>query len=220
MMCTFPFTDMDPFESQDEKTVVVNSGEAAVLEFPPLKSYPPPSVLWQARDNSLLYGSKFATTSDFKQVILDVNGADQKSYRARATNTQLGQEENSGYINVVVTNQNDYGRSQLAPTIIVPPKDAQIIKGQNEHELQCIANARPLHELETVWMKDGVPVDTAGIKTSFNDLYNRTLSLLKIDVQHAGEYTCHAKLRGSNFPVQSASATIAVIGKQAQHEYF
>lgn len=143
---------MTPFEkTQEEKTVIVRSGDAAVLELPLIQSNPPPSVIWQTRDNTLLYGSKFALTSDFKQVILDANAADQKAYMARATNTQLGHEEVSSYINLIVTNQGDHnphsssGGDQIPPTIVVPPQDAQVVKGQSEFELQCIANARPLH---------------------------------------------------------------------------
>jgi protein sidekick len=206
------FADMTPFESQEEKNVIVSSGEAAVLELPPISSHPPPSILWQARDNSLLYGSKFASTTDFRQVILDVNSADQKSYRARATNTQLGQEETSGFINLIVTNQGDPTPEQIPSSIIIPPMDAQIVKGQSEYELQCIANARPLHELETIWFKDGVLLESAGILTSFNDLWNRTLSLLKVEASHGGEYSCQARLRNSIYPVQSASARVSILG--------
>jgi len=212
-LITFYFLDMSPFEETEEKTVIVRAGEAAVLELPPIKSFPPPSVSWQARDNSLLYGTKFATTGDFRQVILDVNSADQKAYRARATNTQLGQDELSGYIQVVVTSPSGYIPDQIPPSIIVPPKDAQVIKGQSEYELQCIANARPLHELETIWLKDGVPIESAGIQISFNDLYNRTLSLIKVSNSHSGEYSCQARLRNSQFPNQSATAKISIIGK-------
>lgn len=209
------YVDMTPFKTKDEKTVLARAGEAVILELPPIESHPLPSVAWQTRDNTLLYGSKFAITKDFHQVVLDVSSSDQKAYRARATNTQLGQEETSGYIQLVVTNSYDNYNTpdQIQPSIVVPPSDAHIIKGTHEHELYCIVNARPLHELEIIWLKDGNPIEMTGISTSFNDLWNRTLSLLRVEPAYSGEYTCQARLKNSLFPVQSASAKISVLGK-------
>lgn len=60
--------------------------------------------------------------------------------RARATNTQLGKEEMSGFIRLLVTGD-DY--KEVAPEIIIKPHDLSIVKGQAiPEELQCIANAR------------------------------------------------------------------------------
>ena len=54
-------------------------------------------------------------------------------YRARATNTQLGQEESSAFTYLEV-----YGEDGLdvPPEIIVAPKDTQIVKGTQVTELQ------------------------------------------------------------------------------------
>ena len=62
--------------------------------------------------------------------------------RARATNTQLGQEESSAFTYLEV-----YGEDGLdvPPEIIVAPKDTQIVKGTQVTELQvqlliCLAS--------------------------------------------------------------------------------
>lgn len=59
---------------------------------------------------------------------------------ARITNTQLGIEEVSGGISLVVEGE-DAGE-EVVPAIIVPPSNTTIIKGSSIAQLQCIANAR------------------------------------------------------------------------------
>lgn len=64
-----------------ETDLRVESGHAAIFEFPALSSVPAPAVTWQADDNKLLYGTKYAVTSDNRLVILSVDSADEKKYR-------------------------------------------------------------------------------------------------------------------------------------------
>lgn len=135
------------------------------------------------------------------------------TFRARATNTQLGQEETSPYTYLEVLGGDD--DADVPPEIIVPPKDLQVTKGTGVTELQCIANAKPLYELETTWIKDGVPIDQAGVAFSFNDLWNRTLSLLQADFNHAGVYTCQVRMRTGG-PRLKREALVEIIGKFPQ----
>lgn len=184
------------------------AGHAAVFTFPSITSEPSPSVSWQSEDNSLLYGTKYAVTRDNSLVILDVDKGDEKRYRARATNTQLGQEENSDFIMLEVDTSLEM---DVAPEIIVPPANITVARQKSVAELQCIANARPLHLLSLVWLKDGTPIEQSGIPYSFNDLWNRTLSLYSIDFVHDGVYTCQVRMRTGG-PTLSAAAQVTVIG--------
>lgn len=61
-------------------------------------------------------------------------------YRARATNTQLGKEELSGFTRLVVTGDD---HREIPPEIVIKPENVNVIKGGAlPHELQCISNAR------------------------------------------------------------------------------
>lgn len=100
----------------------------------------------------------------------------------------------------------------IAPEIIIPPEPASLIKDTSVSELQCIANARPLDQLELVWLKDGLPIEQAGVPFSFNDLWNRTLSLLQVDFSHAGVYACQVRMRTGG-PRIKREAEIKILGK-------
>jgi hypothetical protein len=71
---------------------------------------------------------------------------------------------------------------------------------------------RPLHELETLWLKDGIPVENTGINYNLNDPWNRTLSLVSANLTHTGRYTCQARLRSGGFNQVEASAHVTVLG--------
>jgi protein sidekick len=72
---------------------------------------------------------------------------------------------------------------------------------------------RSLHELRTLWMKDGIPIENSRISYSFNDSWNRTLALISANITYTGIYSCHVDLRSGGYPTVNASAKIVVYGK-------
>lgn len=72
---------MSSFNDESEVSLVVQSGEAAVLSVAALESQPKPAVTWQADDGSPLYGHKYANGPDGQLVILSASQSDQKLYR-------------------------------------------------------------------------------------------------------------------------------------------
>nr|XP_034188408.1 protein sidekick isoform X4 [Osmia lignaria] len=208
---TFAVAYMGVFEDLTERIVSVKSGSAAVLTLPPIESHPAPDVTWFTSDGSLLYGIKYASVHH-TLLILNASESDQGLYRARAINTQLGKEENSPFFKLQVTGD---ANAEVAPTIIVKPQDTQIIKDQDVTYIYCIANARSLHELRTLWTKDGIPIENSRISYSFNDSWNRTLALISANITYTGVYSCHVDLRSGGYPTVNASAKVVVYEKPA-----
>lgn len=83
-MFFFCSLDMGAFEDQTEKSVTVQTGHAAVLELPPIESYPPPLVMWQVDDGNTIFGRKFFVTTSHQLVVLACSKDDQKAYRYSA----------------------------------------------------------------------------------------------------------------------------------------
>ncbi|CAL7947530.1 unnamed protein product [Xylocopa violacea] len=206
---TFAIAYMGVFEDLTERIVSVKSGSAAVLTLPPIESHPAPDVTWFTSDGSLLYGIKYAAVHH-TLLILNASESDQGLYRARAINTQLGKEENSPFFKLQVTGD---ANADVPPTIIVKPEDTQIIKDQDVTYIHCIANARSLHELRTLWTKDGIPIENSRISYSFNDSWNRTLALISANITYTGVYSCHVYLRSGGYPTVNASAKVVVYEK-------
>lgn len=198
---------MGQFEDLDERIITVEQGNAAIIDLPHIESIPPPSVTWYNEEGPL-YDIKYAQTAKNQLVILSAEEGDHNTYRARAINTQLGKEENSAFIRLNITGGDSY--SEIAPQIVVHPESVEVVKGQEIVELQCIANARPLHELETLWMKDGISIETAGIAYTINDPWNRTIALLSTNFTHSGQYTCQVRLRSGGFPTVTSTAMVTV----------
>lgn len=68
---------------------------------------------------------------------------------------------------------------------------------------------RPLYVLETLWYKDGIPIDNTGITYHSHDPWNRTLSLFNANLTFTGKYKCVVSLR--NVTVE-AEAQVTVLG--------
>ncbi|XP_034937975.1 protein sidekick isoform X2 [Chelonus insularis] len=200
---------MGVFKNQTEKEVTVNYGEAAILELPPIESHPAPDVTWSTPEGPLPYDIKYVTNQG-NLIILSADDKDERSYRARAMNTQVGKEEYSPWFKLKVVGDPNV---EIAPTIVVPPNDTQIIKHQPVTYLDCIANSRSLHELQVLWSKDGIPIEDARISYSLNDLWNRTLELISANLTYTGIYTCHVYLRSGDYPMINASAKVDVFEK-------
>lgn len=71
---------------------------------------------------------------------------------------------------------------------------------------------RSLYHLETLWFKDDAPIESTGIGHTFNDLWNRTLSLLNADPTHAGRYSCQVSTKSPRSDPVYASANVTVLG--------
>jgi protein sidekick len=198
---------MGIFDEANERYITVESGHPAILDLSPIESIPAPSVTWQTQEAPLNYDIKYAFTSRNQLIILSADDEDQKPYRARAINTQLGKEENSAFIRLNVTGD---PYVEVAPKIIVHPESSKVVRGEQISELQCITNARPLHEVETLWLKDGIMIDNSGIQYTLNDPWNRTLALLSLNLTHTGQYTCQVRLRSGGFETVTSTASIVV----------
>lgn len=198
---------MGVFTDLTEREVTVNSGHPAILDLAPIESIPSPSVTWQTDEGPLNYDIKYAVTSKNQLIILSADEDDEKPYRARATNTQMGKEENSAFIRLKV---NGDAYVEVAPEIIIHPESQKVVRGEAIVELQCVANARPLYELETLWLKDGVPIESAGVPFTLNDPWNRTLALLSANMTHTGQYSCQVRLRTGGFETVTSTAIITV----------
>lgn len=209
---------MGAFEEQAEggATVSVEEGGAAVLQLPNIESQPAPLVTWQTDEGRVPYGPKYAEADGGRLVILAADATDRRKYRARALNAQSGREENSAYVRLDVVTSTSQQRDPTAddtttpPRIVVPPSPANVTAGKQLHLLYCIANARPLHELETLWFKDGAPVHAAGVGFTHNDPWNRTLGLVAVAPNHQGLYECRVRLRSGVAPAVAATAEVRV----------
>lgn len=75
-----------------------------------------------------------------------------------------------------------------------------------------IGRHRSLYHLETLWFKDEQPIEHSGVGHTFNDLWNRTLSLLNVDASHSGRYSCKVSSKSQRSDPITAGANVTILG--------
>lgn len=203
---------MGTFNNQQDIYKNVSYGDAVILDFPYIESHPIPVVTWLTGINNPVpdYSIKHVINQN-RLIILSASDSDKGSYRVSAMNLDIGKQEYSSFINLTLVGDQN---SDIVPTIIVPPKNTIVIKNQESIiSLDCIANAKLLHELRILWTKDGVPIENTNILYKFNDDWNRTLQLMSPNLNYTGAYTCWVHLLSGEYPMINATAMVYVIEK-------
>ena len=73
---------MGKFSDLTEKIVTVEAGQAAILDLPPIESYPQPLVTWQTEQSTYSSSNlEIIAGITHQLIILSVSEKDQKSYR-------------------------------------------------------------------------------------------------------------------------------------------
>ena len=87
----------------------------------------------------------------------------------------------------------DHNDEQIDLEFVIKPQDTVSVLNANLVKFDCIVNSRlqPLDQLEINWYKDGQLIDF--IKTKYH-VSSRSLEIISVTDQDAGEYMCSAKL--------------------------
>jgi protein sidekick len=199
---------MNKFKNTQEQTVSVKSGHFVILNLDEIESVPEPTVTWETQRGVITSGLKFFKSSIKNMlVMLQVEHEDNgMGYRARAINAQIGKVEVSPFTFLDISGDS---YSEVEPEIVIALENKKVIKGK-ETEFECVANARPLHEVETLWYKDNVPIENTGIIYNLG-WWNRTLVLLSVASNYAGEYSCKIQMRTGGFSSKFSRATLEVL---------
>lgn len=198
---------MGEFKNMREETLHIKSGHRVVLNLTEIDSVPVPSVIWETKSGPIKNGIKHFVTSKNQLVILSVDEEDHETaYRARATNTQIGKEEISAYTYLNITGDS---YSEIGPEIVIPLENQKAAKGKLI-EFECIANARPLYEIEIHWYKDDIPIENTDIVFTLES-WNRTLVLLSVDASYKGDYECRVQMKTGGYNVVTSKATLTVL---------
>lgn len=198
---------MGEFKNMRENVLHVKSGQRAILNLTEIDSVPVPSVIWETQRGPIKNGLKYFLTSKNQLVILSVDDEDNGAgFRARATNTQIGKEETSAFTYLNITGD---AHSEIGPEIVIPLGNQKAVKGKTI-EFECIANARPLYEVETHWYKDGIPIEETEIVYAL-EWWNRTLVLLSVDETYKGQYECRVQMKTAGFKTVSSKGSLSVL---------
>jgi protein sidekick len=198
---------MDDFKNTNERLISVESGRSVILDMNEVNSVPQPTSIWESNKGIVRNNIKYFITQNNQLIILAIESEDSRSgYRARATNTQIGKEIIDSYIYLNITGNDNI---EIAPEIILPLKDQKVVRGKTI-ALECVANARPLYEVEINWYFNGLPIENSGLDYA-PELWNRKLNLLSVDETFQGDYECRAQMKTDGYEIKSSKAKLTVI---------
>uniref|UniRef100_A0A8B9TCV8 Sidekick cell adhesion molecule 1 n=1 Tax=Anas platyrhynchos TaxID=8839 RepID=A0A8B9TCV8_ANAPL len=186
-------------DTNQRKTVT--EGQAAVLNFLHILSYPRPQVTWFRDGHKIIPSSRIAITLENQLVILATSVADAGGYYVQAVNEKNGENKTSPLIQLSVANLSD----TMAPVIVIPPQNTSVVAGSSEITLECVANARPVEKLSMTWKRNGIKI-TSGISS-----FGRRLTITNPTSADVGMYFCEAKLRDSTEEPARANAFLSII---------
>nr|XP_004568386.1 protein sidekick-1 isoform X1 [Maylandia zebra] len=144
----------------EEQRKTVTQGRAALINPPPLASFPQPLVTWYKDGHKIIPNNRITITLDNQLVVLATAATDAGRYHVEAVNELTGETVTSPavYLSISVGKKNrgstDPESEPVVPAIVIGPKDTTVVAG-NEAILECIANARPVDRLLVSWKRDG-----------------------------------------------------------------
>ncbi|KAK3593323.1 hypothetical protein CHS0354_031382 [Potamilus streckersoni] len=179
--------------------IKMNQSSYYVIQLPPINSVPELTITW-FRNNTFINndGLRHQVTLNQSLVLLSQETSDSGSfYRASALNGVTATMVETQVFNVTVI-----GRDNLPvymdPEIVVPLKDAYVKKGTTKISFECIASARPMDNLQTIWYKVNGSSRIAIVKNQdkylLSQIKNRTLTIKDPDTDNSGIYECEASL--------------------------
>ncbi|KAM9314722.1 protein sidekick-1 [Pholidichthys leucotaenia] len=191
--------------SAEEQRKTVTQGRAAIINPPPLVSFPPPLVTWHKDGHKLIPNNRIAISLDNQLVVLATTATDAGRYHVEAVNEMTGETVMSPaiYLSISVGKKNrgstDPESEQVAPAIVIGPKDTTVVMG-NEAALECIANAKPVDGLVVSWKRDGRRLASG-----------RRLVIPIPTASDTGLYVCEALLSNSTAKPVEARAHLTVM---------
>uniref|UniRef100_A0A8C8SF52 Sidekick cell adhesion molecule 1 n=1 Tax=Pelusios castaneus TaxID=367368 RepID=A0A8C8SF52_9SAUR len=182
----------------------VSQGQAAVLNFLHIASYPRPQMTWFRDGHKIIPSSRIAITLENQLVILASEATDAGGYYVQAVNEKNGENKTSPFLYLNVANANNLSDT-MAPVIVVPPCNTSVAAGSSEITLECVANARPVEKLSMTWKRNGKKI-TSGISG-----FGRRLTITNPTSADVGMYFCEAELRDSTAEPERAKAFLSIM---------
>ncbi|XP_054865944.1 protein sidekick-1 isoform X2 [Amphiprion ocellaris] len=191
--------------SAEEQRKTVTQGRAAIINPPPLVSFPRPLVTWYKDGHKIIPNNRIAITMDNQLVVLATTATDAGRYHVEAVNEMTGENVTSPavYLSISVGKKNrgstDPESELVAAAIVIGPKDTTVVTG-SEATLECVANARPVDGLVMSWRREGRRLSSG-----------RRLVIPAATSSDAGLYVCEASLGNSTVKPVEARAHLTVM---------